>query len=398
MYRARAIVTLMIIAVAVAAAVPTHSLKAGDTLIYQLDLSMKASGIGIEDVNMRISGTVKITVINMTEDYITMRVEPSLSVEGVPPEYSDIVGEMNQEQTIKVPTYGMLGPLGEEGGAGLNDVISMIQEQLQALGFNETNVEVSEVSYNGIPAIKLKIDLKASNYLGMGSNIEIHAVSYLDMATLALLYGEATAKYAASTGGFEYSYKIELTNPDILQQSFAGYEVEVEGGDKVSMVFAAAGLSVSEPEVTNDRVRFTVSGEGIGSVIIKAEPGAPEPSVYVDGSPVSKHKITTAADGTTYYKVPIKFSQHEVEVVFGRPVLRAAAVELSLPSEGGGAGSLIGGSLTTIILIIVAVAAIAGVAAAIAIKRARKGGPEAAPAAAPESPPQAPPTPPPPSA
>ena len=397
MYRARAIVTLMIIAVAVAAAIPTHSLKAGDTLIYQLDLSMKASGIGIEDVNMKISGTVKITIINMTEDYITMRVEPSLSVEGVPPEYSDIVGEMNQEQTIKVPTYGMLGPLGEEGGAGLNDMISIIQEQLQALGFNETNVEVSEVSYNGIPAIKLKIDLKASNYLGMGSNIEIHAVSYLDMATLALLYGEATAKYAASTGGFEYSYKIQLTNPDILQQSLAGYEVEVEGGRKVSMVFAAAGLSVSEPEVTSDRVRFTVTGEGIGSVIIKAEPGAPEPSVYVDGSPVSKYKITTAADGTTYYKVPIKFSQHEVEVVFGRPVLRAAAVKLSLPSEGGGAGPLIGGSLTTTILIIVAVVAIAGVAAAIAIKRAKRGGPEAAPAAAPE-PPQAPPTPPPPSA
>ena len=394
MYRARALAVLIAIAVVAIAAVPTHSLKAGDTLVYQLDLTMKASGIGMQDVNMRVSGTEKITIINITEDYITIRVEPNLNVEGLPPEYSDTADQINEAQTIKVPTYGMLGPLSEEGGAGLNDIVSILQEQLQALGFNETDVDVSEVAYNGVPAIKLEVSLNATNYLGASSNIQIHALSYLDMSTLALLYGEATAKYAANTGGFEYSYKIQLTNPEVLQQSLAGYEVEVEGGSKVSMVFAAAGLSVSEPEVANDRVRFTVSGEGIGSIIIKAAPGAPEPSVYIDGFPVSKYKIITAEDGTTYYKVPIKFSEHEVEVAFGKPVLRAASIKLNLPSVGGGAGSLLGGPYMTVIIALVIIA-VAGIAAAIGVKMSRKKGPEAAPTT-PEAPPQTPPTPPPP--
>ena len=393
MYREVAVLVLLAILAAVPAALPTKSLDVGDTLIYQVDMTMKASGIGIEDINMRVWGTVKITILNISEDYITMRVEPNLQVEGVPPEYANITGDMNKVQTITVPAYGMIGPLSEEGGAGLNDLVSMLREQLEMLGFNETKVEVSEVMYNGVPAIKLKIDLKATNYMGMGTNVEIHATSYMDMATLALLYGEASAKYAANTGGFEFSYEIGLTNPEVLQQSLAGYEVEVEGGNKLSLVFAGEGLTVSEPRIDNEKVTFTVAGKGIGSVIIKAPPGT-EPRVYVDGEEVGKYKITTAPDGSTYYKVPIKFSEHRVDVFFGKPVIRASELSLNLPTEGGGLGPAAGIPYTTLIIIAVIIAA-AAAAAAVALRMAKKGQEAVSPA--PAAPPETPPSPPPPS-
>lgn len=377
MYRATAAATLALVVLATIAALPVSSLDVGDALIYQLDLRMKASGIGIMDVNMGVAGTVKMTLLNITEDYITLRVEPNLVVEGLPPEYSDIADEMNRPQTITVPTYGALGPLSEEGGAGLNDLIAVIQEQLQLLGFNETNVEVSEVSYNGIPAIKLEISLNATNYLGSGSNVEMHALSYMDMSTLALLHGEATAKFTSYTGGFEYSYKITLTNPDVLRRSsLTGYEVVTGDGGKISMIFAAEGLSVSEPNVREDRVSFTVTGNGIGSIIIKAAPGTPDPSIYIDGSQANKYKITTALDGTIYYKVPIKFSQHEVDVVLSSPITRVAAIKLNLPTEGGTWASL-GSSYTAVIIILAAVAAVAVIAAAFAIKMTRSKGAQA---------------------
>ncbi|GEM_PF-6310274 len=383
---------LLLIALAIAT-LPTHSLKEGDTLIYDVDMRMKASGIGIQDINMRVYGTVKITIINMTEDYIAIKVEPNLNVEGAPAEYANITSEMNKVQTLKVPTYGMLGPLSEEGGPSLNDIISMLQQQLQALGFNETNIEVSEVTYNGVPAIKLTMSLNASNYLGTGSNIVIRSVSYTDMSTMALLHGEASAKYSASTGGFELNYRIDLTNPEVLQQSLASYDVEVEGGSKLSMIFAGAGLSVSDPAVEGDKVKFTVSGEGMGSIIIKKYPGSPSPKIYIDGAPAQSHTIIRASDGTEYYKVPIKFSQHEVEVVLGKTVAKASAVKLSLPTEGGAGGAL-GGQYMTIIIVAAAVAAVA-VAAVVGLKLSRRKKVEEAPPTTPATP-EAPPTPPPP--
>lgn len=387
MYRVRSLAALIAIAVVVLAAVPTHSLEAGDTLIYQLDFSMKMSCMAtMKDIDIRASGTVKTTIVNITEDYITIHVEPNLNIEGLPPEYSDIFDEINEVQTITVSTSNALGPfnVNEEGVSALSKAILLLQGLYYLVDFNETKVEVAVVAYKGIPAIKLKIYLRASNYR-YNFSTEVHAIQYLDMATSAVLYSEVTAKSFAPTSEYELLLKIELMNPDVLQQLLEWYEVEVEGGDRFNVAFAAEGLSVGEPEVTSDRVIFPVSGEGLGQLIIGAERGAPEPEVYVDGRPVNKHKIATADDGKTYYKVPIKFSQHEVMIVFGKPVLGAAAIEPSLPTEGGGMGSILSGPYMTLIIALVIIVVI-GIAVTVAIKMVRKKRPGATPSSVPETP------------
>lgn len=390
MYRLGALAAALVVAAAFAA-LPAHSLRAGDVLVYDLDMRMGASGIGIQHVNMSVHGTVKMEVLIVSDEYVAVRVVPDLVVEGAPSQYENIIAEMNRVRILEVPAYSTLDPLSEEGGPWLSDIISVLKEQLQALGFNQTSLDISEVMYRGVPSLKVSMQLNAINYLGMGTNVEIRALTYLDMSSLTLLHGEALAKYSSNTGGFYLSYEITLENPEVLQQGLAGYEIRVEGGEGLSVVFAAQGLEVGEPSIGGDKVSFTVAGEGLGSLIIKAGPGTPEPEVYVDGAPKEGFKVGTAGDGATYYKVPLRFSRHRVDIVLGRPVVSANAVELSLPAEGGGPAY----STTALIT---AAAAAAAVAAAVVLKLAKrgKGGPGEQPPPPPPPPPvtQQPPSPP----
>jgi len=225
---------------------------------------------------------------------------------------------------------------------GMQSFLENMVMMAENMGISESELSFTsgKATYKGIPAIYVKCFNTGTTYIqGEEYDYTINITAYydrylgfpLEVYSIMLFYGTRGEEWVRATilmyvrivGGLEL-FPHELVIPT---KTFS-----FSDGSQGTIEFIAKNGEIIDVRIVNGELAITITGDGIGSLLIEYPSDRSISSVLVDNEPVGYAYIAGKGE-TAYVLVSLGLSRHEVRIVFTTPLEEIVTGPMGQPGE-----------------------------------------------------------------
>ncbi len=208
-------------------------------------------------------------------------------------------------------------------------------------GLEGLNYRVESAEYNGVPSIKVKIygegpaEISGAEEASYKLNVEAYYDEYIGIPLKITAYFWLKARSGEEVAEGWAKATIDLVKGlEALPRTTTkpGIVLEFSSMGRGLVKFTAKNAKISNLNIEGGTLTASISGEGIGSLIVELPGGVSVEQVVVDEEPVD-YIVLASTPSKSVILIPVMLSQHTLSLRFSEPLTTATLKEVSIGEQ-----------------------------------------------------------------